>query len=135
MTKPISTSRLVALIVTMLLLASCRNNAVVPPPAAKPPAVSNQSQSAAALIGRRRRVLPADEEVTMTFASDGTLVYSIYSGAKTGVTNMVYEVSGNQIITDQPSHPRRETSTFSFEPGGILVIDHDGEKTRFTRER
>lgn len=119
----------------MLLLASCRNGAVVPPLATKPPAVSNQTLGAAALIGRWRRVLPADEEVTMTFASDGTLVYSSHGGAKSGVINMVYEVSGNQIITDQPSHPKRETSTFSFEPGGILAIDHDGEKTRFTRER
>lgn len=135
-TKRIQKSRLVILIITMLLLASCRSGAGDPaPPAAKPPAARNQSQSAAPLIGRWRQLPPADEEVTMTFASDGTLVYAIRTGDKTQIINLVYEVSGNQIISDQPSHPRRETSSFSFEPSGVLVLDYDGEKTRFVREQ
>ena len=70
----------------------------------------------------------------MAFTSDGQLVYSVHDGDKTQVIYMVYEVSGNQVITDQPSNPRREISKFSFEPGGILVLDYNGEKTRFTRE-
>lgn len=70
----------------------------------------------------------------MAFSSDGKLTYSIHDGDKIQVINMVYEVSGNQIITDQPSNPRREISLFSFEPSGILVLAYDGEKTRFRRE-
>lgn len=50
------------------------------------------------------------------------------------VMNMVYEVSGDQIITDQPSNPQKEISKFYFEPSGILVVDHQGEKTRIMRE-
>ena len=71
----------------------------------------------------------------MVFTNDGKLIYSIHTGGKTQVINMVYEVSGDQIITDQPSSPRREVSKFSFEPNGILVLDYNGEKTRFIRER
>ena len=42
------------------------------------------------------------------------------------VMNMVYEVSGDQIITDQPSNPQKEISKFYFEPSGILVVDQPG---------
>jgi hypothetical protein len=70
----------------------------------------------------------------MAFTRDGKLVYSIHAGDKTQVINLVYEVSGNQIITDQPSNPRREISRFSFEPSGVLVLDYNGDKARFRRE-
>jgi len=70
----------------------------------------------------------------MVLTTDGKLTYSIHSGDKTQVINLVYEVSGDQIITNQPSKPRREISTFSFDSSGILVLDHKGEKSRFTRE-
>ena len=69
----------------------------------------------------------------MAFTSGGKLIYSIHAGDKTQVINMVYEVSGNQIITDQPSHPHRGISSFSFEPNGILVLDYNGEEARFER--
>ena len=119
-------SRLGALIITMLLVASCSDGAHTSPP--------NMNNPAPSLVGRWRQVSPADEYVTMAFTSDGKLIYSIQAGDKTQIINLVYEVSGNQIITDQPSNPRREITGFSFEPSGILVLDYNGEKTRFTRE-
>jgi len=70
----------------------------------------------------------------MVFTNDGKLIYSIHTGDKTRIINMVYEGSGDQIITDQPSSPRREITKFSFDPSGILVLDYNGEKARFTRE-
>ena len=70
----------------------------------------------------------------MVFTNDGKLVYSIHTRDKTEVFNLVYEVSGDQIISDQPSSPRKEITKFSFEPSGILVLDYNGEKTRFKRE-
>ena len=71
----------------------------------------------------------------MVFTNDGKLIYSIHEGDRTQVMNLVYEVSGDQIITDQPSNPRKEVTKFYFEPNGILVLDYQGEKTRFARER
>jgi hypothetical protein len=50
------------------------------------------------------------------------------------VINVVYEVSGDQIVTDQPSHPQKSTSKFYFEPSGILVVEYEGEKTRCARQ-
>lgn len=96
--------------------------------------MNNQPNSGPTLIGRWRQVGPAEDESTMVFTNDGKLTYSIHTGDKTQVINMVYEVSGNQIITDQPSHPQKEISKFYFEPSGILVIDYQGEKARFMRE-
>jgi uncharacterized protein (TIGR03066 family) len=129
MTKRMQESQLAALIITILLLVSCSTG-----PGTAAPAMSNQAHSATYLVGRWRQVSPADEEVTMAFTSDGKLVYSIHAGDKIQIINMVYEVSGNQIITDQPSKPHREISSFSFEPSGILVVDYNGERARFTRE-
>jgi len=70
----------------------------------------------------------------MEFTNDGKLIYSVDTGDKIQVINMVYEVSGDQIVTDQPSHPQKAISKFYFEPSGILVVDHEGEKTRFMRQ-
>ena len=97
--------------------------------------MNNQPNADPTLIGRWRQVGPTNEQSSMVFTDDGKLIYSIHEGDKTQVINMVYEVSGDQIITDQPSHPQKEISKFYFEPSGILVIDHQGEKTRFMRER
>ena len=97
--------------------------------------MNNRSNPGLTLIGRWRQVGPAPDESTMAFTNDGKLIYSIHTGDKTQVINMVYEVSGDQIITDQPSNPRKEISKFYFEPSGILVLDYQGEKTRFMRER
>ena len=94
--------KLGALIITMLLIASCGSGAKN-----SPSNMNNQAHPAAALVDRWRQVSPADEDVTMAFMPDGKLVYSIHVDDKTQIINMVYEVSGDQIITDQPSHPRR----------------------------
>lgn len=96
--------------------------------------MNNQPNPGLSLIGRWRQVGPAANESTMVFTNDGKLIYSIHTGDKIQVINMVYEVSGDNITTDQPSNPRKEISKFYFEPGGILVVNYQGEKTRFMRE-
>lgn len=96
--------------------------------------MNNQANPGPSLIGRWRQVAPVPDESTMVFTNDGKLIYSIHSDDKIQVINMVYEISGDEIISDQPSHPRKETSKFYFEPSGILVIDYQGEKTRYMRE-
>ncbi len=70
----------------------------------------------------------------MIFTNDGKLTYLIHTGDKTQVINLVYEVSGDQLITDQPSSPKREITKFSFEASDVIVLDYNGEKTRFKRE-
>jgi len=119
---------LVTLIV--LLLSSCHGDIRTPSST-----MNNQSNPGLTLVGRWHQVGPAaDESTSMVFTNDGKLIYSIHTRDKTQIINMVYEASGDQIITDQPSDPRKEITKFYFEPSGILVLDHQGEKTRFMRE-
>jgi integrase len=40
----------------------------------------------------------------MVITNDGKLIYSIHTGDKTQVINMVYEVSGDQIIFHDLRH-------------------------------
>lgn len=115
---------------TILLLSSCHGGTRT-----SSSNMNNQPNPGLTLIGRWRQVGPtADESTSMVFTNDGKLIYSIHNGNGTQVINMVYEVSGDEIITDQPSSPRKEISKFYFEPSGILVIDYEGDKARFTRE-
>ncbi len=126
----IQKSQLVLVTLTLLLLSSCHGGTTT-----SSSTMNNQSNPAQTLIGRWHQVGPAaDESTSMLFTNDGKLIYSIRTGGKTQVINMVYEVSGDQIITDQPSHPQKAISKFYFEPSGILVLDYQGEKTRFMRE-
>jgi len=115
--------------VAVLLLSSCHSGTKT-----ASSAMNNQPNPGLTLIGRWRQVGPAADGSTMIFTNDGKLIYSIHTGDKTQVINMVYEVSGDQIITDQPSNQRKEISKFYFEPSGILVVDYQGEKARFIRE-
>jgi hypothetical protein len=119
-------AQLILVTFIVLLLSSCHSDTSP---------VNNQPNSGQTLIGRWRQVGPAAGETTMVFTNDGKLIYSVHTGDKIQTINMVYEVSGDQIITDQPSNPRKEISKFYFESSGILVIDYHGEKTRFVRER
>lgn len=123
-------TQLTLVTLTALLLLSCHGGTKT---SSSP--VNNQPNTAPGLIGRWRQVGPAPDESTMVFTNDGKLIYSVDEGDKTSIVNLVYEVSGDQIITDQPSNPRKEITKFYFEPNGILVLDYQGEKRRFARER
>ena len=130
MSDTLTTPQLILATLTVLLLASCHSDTRT-----SSSSMNNQPSAGPTLIGRWNQVGSGNEESTMVFTNDGKLIYSIHTGDKTQVINMVYEVSGDQIITDQPAHPRKEISKFYFEPSGILVLDYQGEKTRFMRER
>jgi hypothetical protein len=69
----------------------------------------------------------------MAFGLNGELVYSIDTQEKMQIINLVYKVSGNTLITDQPSAPQKEYTKFYFEADGLLVLDYDGEKPKFQR--
>jgi len=47
--------------------------------------------------------------------------------------NLTYQVSGNILITDQPSYPKVEQTKFSFDPNGQLVLRYPGAKAWFER--
>lgn len=90
-----------------------------------------------ALVGRWRLVHtegPANfEHVTMEFGADGSLQYSIELADRTQVMNLTYSVSGDVIISNQPSAPGEERTRFALESDGRLQLDHGGTRSWFER--
>lgn len=72
-------------------------------------------------------------KVTMTFTEDGQLIYDIDTGSKLQRMNMVYKVSGDIIISDQPSHPQEQRTKFNIDNNNKLTMEFDGQKTVFVR--
>lgn len=60
--------------------------------------------------------------VFMRFSRDGRLRYSIEQSGRQQVMNLTYRVEGNQLITDQPSHPAEERSEFCVMEDGRLGV-------------
>jgi YD repeat-containing protein len=89
------------------------------------------------LVGKWRQITSNKEtdgeETTMVFTLDGKLIYSIDTDDRTQIINLVYETFGDTLITDQPSAPKKEYSQYYFESDDLLILDYDGEKTKFQR--
>jgi hypothetical protein len=73
------------------------------------------------------------EGVTMTFTTDGKLVYVIHQKGTDQIMNLVYTVNENHLITSQASDPREEKTLFAFDLDGSLILDYGGSKTWFAR--
>ena len=90
-----------------------------------------------ALTGRWRLVHtegPANfEHVTMEFGADGGLQYSIELADRIQIMNLTYSVSGDVIITNQPSAPREERTRFEIGADGRLELHHGDSRLWFER--
>ena len=71
--------------------------------------------------------------VTMTFTRDGKLTYVIQQNASDQVMNLVFSVDGNRLLTNQPSSPQLESTTFAFDDEDHLVLDYAAGKSWFAR--
>ncbi|MGQ7852788.1 hypothetical protein ACUN24_00915 [Pedobacter sp. WC2501] len=74
-------------------------------------------------------------KVVMTFTTDGQLIYDSYEEGKIQRMNLVYTIIGNTIISDQPSHPQVQQTEFKIENNDKLIMEFEGEKTVFTRNK
>ena len=72
--------------------------------------------------------------VEMELQSGGVMTYAIKQGDKLQIMKMTYRVEGNQIISNQPSVPREEKTTYGFEDG-LLVLTFDGSRSWFRRKK
>ena len=72
-------------------------------------------------------------QVTQTFHEDGRLTYIIHSSERDQVMRLVYEIDGDELITDQPSAPAEHRTKFSFDERGRLILEDEGERSRFIR--
>ena len=71
--------------------------------------------------------------VTVTFTRDGALIYDIHEDNKLQRMNMVYRVSGDTIISDQPSHLQEQRTKYKLENHDKLILEVDGIITVFNR--
>ena len=75
-----------------------------------------------------------NEPVAMEFRDDGRLAYVVLKpDGTTQITRMTYRIEGDELVTDQPSRPREERSTFRVERN-LLTIKFEDKETRFQRE-
>lgn len=72
-------------------------------------------------------------QVTQTFYEDGRLTYVIHSPEKDQVVRLVYKVEGDDLVTDQPSAPAEHRTKFGFDERGRLILEDEGERSRFVR--
>jgi len=71
--------------------------------------------------------------VEMEFHPDGRLTYAIREGDKLQIMKMTFRVEGSQIISNQPSAPRGERTTYRFEDC-LLVLEFGGSRSWYRRK-
>ena len=73
-------------------------------------------------------------QVTMTFTKDGKLIYDIYESDKLQRMNLIYRISGDTLITGQPSHPQEEKTKFNLVNNDTLILEYGEARTKFKRK-
>lgn len=73
-------------------------------------------------------------DVRMIFKKDGTLTYEIIEGDKSQFIFLNYVVKGSKIITDQPSHPKKEETEYIFKNPTTLILKFGGSNSLYTKE-
>ena len=82
-----------------------------------------------------QRALSDLGSVLMEFRPGGELIYTLAGGEKAQVMLMTYEVRGSEIVTNQPSNPRIERTSFELEGDDTLILAFGGTPYRFKRMR
>jgi hypothetical protein len=74
-----------------------------------------------------------DPGATATFKDNGDLIYTVPESGRTSVMRLTYRIEGNQLITNQSSSPREESTRFELE-GDRLLLTYDGLVAGFDRQ-
>jgi hypothetical protein len=85
------------------------------------------------LIGKWMSIGADGEETTAEFMADGRLEFTFHGETKDQKMLLTYAIQGDDIITNQPSHPREERTQFEFTDRGDLVLIYDGTRTSYQR--
>ena len=73
-----------------------------------------------------------DGDATITFSTDGSLVYKIDSEASDSIIQMTWRVEDGSLITDQPSEPREERSAYNVTDD-VLTLNFGGIESRWLK--
>ena len=77
--------------------------------------------------------LQAYGHVILEFTKNGKLIYTIQEDNKEQKIFLTYRIQDDVLITDQPSKPREERTSFQLTPEGELLLCHEGKTSRYTR--
>ena len=69
----------------------------------------------------------------MTFTKNGELIYDIIENNKIQRINMVYFIKEDVIYSNQPSSPKQEKTKFTFYNEYTLILEFEGQSTKFKR--
>lgn len=72
-------------------------------------------------------------DVIMTFTAKGELIYEIKEDDRLQIINMIFWTEDNYIISDQPTHPKKEKTKYSFGTADSLILELEGQATRFIK--
>ncbi|MDQ2930834.1 MAG: hypothetical protein M3Y05_08490 [Gemmatimonadota bacterium] len=67
------------------------------------------------------------------FFTDGLLMYTSRSSGATVVMELTYQVEGDWLVTNQPSHPREDRVQFSIDSVDRLIVREGSEPWIFIR--
>jgi hypothetical protein len=71
--------------------------------------------------------------VRLEFYPDQTLAYVILEEGKTQIIKLTYDVVGDRIVTDQPSHPSVNETRFELASGLLKLFYDDDEPVAFRK--
>jgi hypothetical protein len=72
-------------------------------------------------------------DVTMFFTEDGFLVYTVHNGPVDQEMLLRYRTEGGLLITDQPSAPGEEQTTYEVTPDGRLRLQYADKPATYVR--
>jgi hypothetical protein len=76
---------------------------------------------------------PQEGDVTIEFNSDGSAVYAMHYTDKIQKVFLTYKVEGDELVTDQPSHPLVMRTKFTLMADGSLILTFAGKAGRFLK--
>ena len=71
--------------------------------------------------------------VEMEFAADGKLTYTIKQSDRRQIMNLMYEVRGAEIVSNQPSAPAENRTRYAIDDEGQLVLESEGSRSWYRR--
>ncbi len=68
---------------------------------------------------------------SLVFYEGGEMTLTFHEPDRDRAVLLTYEVHGQNLVTDQPSSPRRESTAFEFDAEGRLLLSGHGVGCRF----
>ncbi|MFC1587488.1 hypothetical protein ACFL54_04175 [Planctomycetota bacterium] len=71
--------------------------------------------------------------VTLEFLDDDRLIYTIHGNETDNKICLTYRIEGDNLITNQPSKPREETTKFRFVSEIELSLFFEGIESKYVK--